>query len=405
MDLDFRRPTDDEWPAFFGAMQETFIETWPPGTMERMKNLVGMARPIGGFDGDRVEATGGAYRHVMRVPGATLPCSGITWITVSARQRRRGALREMMRRLQEAGAEEGEPIAALYAAEGAIYGRFGFGVAARTVRVKVEARQLAALPQPAGEVVEVDPEDARVRFPAIFDAATANRPGVVLREAAWWDRVLHIAASPFPGWMAPRHLVYVDAGGRDRGAAVVRLQGRERGLSFDGRCRLTDLHAIDAEAASAIWRYAGSFDLVNSVSAPMRPSDEALPFMVTDLRQVRLSQDTEVWVHLTDPVAALQGRRYRDDGHLRFRVDDPSWPRATGTYELEISGGVARCTPSSADPELELGASELGAIYLGATSPHQLAAAGRIVERVPGAVANADRILHSAPAAWGADLW
>lgn len=405
MDLEFRPPAEGDWPAFVGLMQETFIETWPDDASDRMRKMADFARPVAGFDGDRIEATWGAYRHVMQVPGGALPCTGITWVTVSARHRRRGALTEMMRRLQDTGAADGEPIAALFAAEGAIYNRFGFGVAARSVRFKLDARELAALPPPPGRVVEISREEALERFPPIFDQSTTGRPGVVVRNPLWWKRTLMIASEPEPGWMGPRYLVYVDATGRDRGMAVARLKGDERGLLFHGRCRLTDLHAIDPSAAAAIWRYAGSFDLVRTVVARMRPTDDGLPFMLRDLRQVRVNEDEELWVHLTDPPMALQGRRYLGDGTLRLRVDDPSWPRASGTYQLDVSDGVGHCARVDGEADIELGASDLGAIYLGATSPHQLAAAGRIVERRPGAVADAYRLFNWAPAAWGPDMW
>jgi hypothetical protein len=86
-------------------------------------------------------------------------------------------------------------------------------------------------------------------------------------------------------------------------------------------------------------------------------------------------------------------------------VEDPSWPQATGTYELEVSGGAARSARVATDPDLDMGADTLGAIYLGDTSVLQMVAAGRIVENRPGAAAEADRVFHWAPAAWGVDMW
>jgi len=405
MELEFRSPADGDWPAFVAAMQETFIETWPADSPERLRGFADRARPLAGFDGERLEATAGAYRHVMQVPGGSVPCTGITWITVSARQRRRGVLRELMRRLHEMGAAEGEPIAALYAAEGAIYNRFGFGVAARSIRVEIDSRELTALPVPPGRVIEVPREEVLLRFPAVFDQAVSGRPGVVARDSRWWERIILQAASPSPGWMEPRFVVYIDAAGRDRGIAALRLKGRERGLMFDGKCRVMDMHCVDAEAASATWRYAGSFDLVRTVSARMRPADEPVGLMLADLRQVRVRADEELWVHLSDPVAALHGRRYLSDGVLRFSVDDPTWPSASGTYELSVFDGAGSCARTTGAPDLDLGTAGLGAIYLGDTSPFQLAAAGRVVEHRPGAVADAHRIFHWAPAAWGPDMW
>ena len=405
MSLEFRPPSDEEWPAFVGAMEAAFIEPFPEGAAARMRSMADFARPLGGFDGDSVEATAGAYRHVMQVPGGSLPCTGITWITVSARHHRRGVLTEMLRRLHEAGAADGEPIAALYASEGAIYDRFGYGVAGRSQAIEVDGRELLGLPVQPGAVLEISRDTAKKRFPAVYEAATADRPGIIVRQALWWKRIFALAAQGSQGWSACRYLVYVDADGNDRGYAVARLKGDWDGLVPTGTCRFDELYTVDAEAAAAIWRYAASFDLVSRVTAALRPVDDGLPFLLRDLRRASLTPDHELWVHVTDPVAALEGRRYHGDGALRLGVTDPAWPRATGTYQLEVSGGAARCTRIDAEPDLDLGRSGLGALFLGDTSPYLLAAGGRIAARTPGALADAERVFRWGPAAWPTDVW
>src|SRR3954452_7035067 len=88
-------------------------------------------RSLGLFDGERVAATSGIYSLEMTVPGGgAVPTAGITWVTVSPTHRRRGVLTAIMRRqLEETHAAEREPVAALWAAESSIYGRFGYAPA------------------------------------------------------------------------------------------------------------------------------------------------------------------------------------------------------------------------------------------------------------------------------------
>src|SRR3954462_4110406 len=88
-------------------------------------------RSLGLFEGDRVAATAGIYSLEMTVPGgAVVPTAGITWITVSPTHRRRGVLTAIMRRQLTEVQEQGrEPVAALWAAESSIYGRFGYAPA------------------------------------------------------------------------------------------------------------------------------------------------------------------------------------------------------------------------------------------------------------------------------------
>src|SRR5687767_9859728 len=87
-------------------------------------------RSLALFDGDRVAATAGIYSLEMSVPGAVVPTAGITWVTVSPTHRRQGVLTAIMRRqLDELHEQEREPVAALWAAESSIYGRFGYAPA------------------------------------------------------------------------------------------------------------------------------------------------------------------------------------------------------------------------------------------------------------------------------------
>jgi hypothetical protein len=60
----------------------------------------------------------------------------------------------------------------------------------------------------------------------------------------------------------------------------------------------------------------------------------------------------------------------------------------------------ARCRATGAEPDLALGATELGAAYLGGTSLAVLAAAGRVEECAPGALAVASHGFGGAVAPW-----
>src|SRR4051812_9025656 len=108
--------------AFGETPTEPYLTTPPP--------VAELDRSLGLFDGNRVLATSGIYSRTLTVPGGVVPCAGITWITVAPTVRRRGLLTEIMRRqLTELHEQEREPVAALWAAEFPIYGRFGYAPA------------------------------------------------------------------------------------------------------------------------------------------------------------------------------------------------------------------------------------------------------------------------------------
>ena len=71
------------------------------------------------------------------VPGAEIPVAGLTWVGVHPQHRRRGILSAMIDQHFADCVERGETVSALFATEAAIYGRFGYGLAAQDLRLTV----------------------------------------------------------------------------------------------------------------------------------------------------------------------------------------------------------------------------------------------------------------------------
>ena len=64
----------------------------------------------------------------MTVPGTVLPVAGVTAVSVLPTYRRRGILRSLMRRqITDIAARGEEPVAALWASETPLYGKYGYG--------------------------------------------------------------------------------------------------------------------------------------------------------------------------------------------------------------------------------------------------------------------------------------
>src|SRR4051812_15122669 len=112
------------------AMIEVFGEDPSGPYVDEPPPVAELDRTLGLWEGDRVVATSGIYSRRLGVPGAVVPCAGVTWVPVAPTHRRRGVLTAIMRRqLDELHERQGEPVAALWAAEYPIYGRFGYAPA------------------------------------------------------------------------------------------------------------------------------------------------------------------------------------------------------------------------------------------------------------------------------------
>ena len=67
-----------------------------------------------------------------------MPIAAVTLVGVQPSHRRRGILTQMMRRQLDHAHERGEPVAALWATEGSIYPRFGYGLATTSVSIEAD---------------------------------------------------------------------------------------------------------------------------------------------------------------------------------------------------------------------------------------------------------------------------
>src|ERR671921_1648204 len=130
LESQLRPARPEEWRAWRGAMSAAFGEELAGPHLDEPAPVAELDRSLGLWEGDRIVATSGIYSRVLTVPGAVVPCAGITWVTVSPTHRRRGILTAIMRRqLTELHEQQREPVAALWAAEYPIYGRFGYAPA------------------------------------------------------------------------------------------------------------------------------------------------------------------------------------------------------------------------------------------------------------------------------------
>src|SRR5215207_10255695 len=140
--MDLRPATTDEFEAFSTAVLTAFHEELTDEERIRYMKIHEPERSLAWYDGDAIVGTSGLFTRTMTVPGGTVACGAVTAVTVLPTHRRRGLLTAMMRRQLENIRDAGEPIAALWASEGLIYERFGFGTAAQVA--ELAARRPAA---------------------------------------------------------------------------------------------------------------------------------------------------------------------------------------------------------------------------------------------------------------------
>jgi predicted acetyltransferase len=400
MDVDVRHPDPDEFERFGHTFGAAFGHALTPEDFERSRRFVAFERNLAAYEGEVMVGTAAAHPLRLTVPGGELATAGVTAVAVLPTHRRRGILSRMMRRQIDLVREWGEPLAVLWASEGAIYGRYGYGLATLNARLDAD-RGVPTVrpPEPAGEVRLVEREEALASFPGVFDRVRAATPGFVARTSEWWDARVLSGEGWRPGDREPVFRVLLEIDGRPEAYALYRISRETVQGVFESRLAVQEALGATPAATREIWRYLFNVDLVARIRARLLALDHELLLLAAEVPRLRISVGDGLWLRLVDVAKALAGRRYATEGSLDLELADEFCPWNNGVWRLEGSpeGASARRV---GNPELRLAVDDLAAAYLGGFSFAQLAAAGRVVELQPGALARADALFRTVRAPW-----
>ncbi|AZM53994.1 GNAT family N-acetyltransferase [Streptomyces sp. WAC 01529] len=365
--------------------------------------LLGCTR-IGAYDGDELVGFLAAFPFTISVPGGELPCPSVTFVSVAPTHRRRGVLSGMIAELFAKATAEAAPIAALWASEDAIYGRFGFGPATHGNTVEIDSRRPLALRIAPDErpLRLLDPSDAPDVLGPYYDRTRAERPGRLVRTEAWWREEWMVTEDEEDDELSPPRIVTLGSpdapgapaeAGHIAGYAIYRTKTRD---DAPGLVRLDDLEADTPAAAAALWRYLASIDLTGQIRAWGRPLDDPLLLFAADRDQVRVTgQSPALWVRLIDVRAALTARSWAAPVDAVIDVRDDRLPANAGRHRLTASPEGCTYERTDRPADLTLDIRDLAAAYLGGTAIDALVRAGLAQEHTPGTATALDAALHT----------
>jgi predicted acetyltransferase len=381
--------SEEELIEAYRTVGVTFGEETSELDIERIKATMPVERVLVAVDGGRFVGVAAASPYSLTVPGGELPCPGVTWVGVLPTHRRQGVLTAMMRFQLDDIHARGEPLAALWASESLIYGRFGYGIAAPVHELNAVKSRFAFRddPGPVGSFRLVTREEAAELMPPIYERIRAQRNGMPSRTKEWWwHQRLYVGPGP-PG-TSPRSLVVYERDGRPEGYAMYRLRDKWEDGTPQGAVRVVEALGETPAATREVWRYLFGIDLTERVETEVLDPALGLWLGVVDPRRLHLRLADGVWLRLVDVEAALAARSWASDDSLVLEVRDTFCPWNEGCYRT----GEGRV---DAEPDLVLSAADLASAYLGGVDVFALAGAGRIVERTSGAVARADALFRT----------
>jgi predicted acetyltransferase len=401
MDVEIRSITPDEFEPYYRALEDAFSGVMRPDEVENERTLTEFDRCLVAIDDGQFVGGSSAASMRIGVPGGIdVPVAGITGVGVKPTHRRRGISTALMRRQLDDIRGRGEALAALYASEAGIYGRFGYGLATFIGSIEIEVGRSAFVRgyRPSGRVRLLTREDALPLFRIVYDRARRMRPGAPDLDDRWFQWLFFVGKRDEdepPFWA-----VHESDEGEPDACVEYKVKHEWPGSVPKLELSVEFLIAATAQANADIWRYVFDIDLVHHVKGWNRPVDEPLLHLLREPRRLGLTVEDGMWIRLVDVPAALAARGYAGDGRAVFEVRDPFCPWNEGRHELVVEAGRAACGPTDDAPDIACSVNDLGAVYLGGSTFGQLARARLVTEGRPGGLLNVDGLFGYGVSPW-----
>jgi len=329
----------------------------------------------------------------------------VTVVGVLPSHRRRGLLRRMMELQLTDVRERGEPIAALWASEETIYGRFGYGMASLCLNLGIRRRSVGIRPDlpPEGSVRLIESDEALSVLPRLYDRIRKRSPGFLSRSRDWWvDRTLDDRPENRRGG-GPLVRALYERDGRPAGWVLYRIA--QEGTTWEDwkkTVRVTEFQGVDDAARRELWRFLLGIDWTDAITVNTLAVDDPVLLHVDRMNDLRARVYDGLWVRPVDVGAALAARGVSGDGRVTLEVtSDPQFPDNVGTWTVE--GDRVRRT--SRRPDVRLDVQGLGMTMLGGFTFARLARVGRAEEAARGGLARADALFRAERAPWCPEIF
>ena len=219
---------------------------------------------------------------------AVVPFAAVTGVGTLPEYRRRGLLRGFMTRLFADMRERGQPLAALWATQAAIYQRYQYSCVTTNTTYSVDTVDIRFTDGDGGscEVTRMPLLEAQPELRSLYESYTEGRPCAMTwdaRAAEWEDGVgptVNDGPSPMGPKASPHVAIARDASGTVRGYVVFRTgwgsPGRDQSRDHPTRGQVLtigELVWVDVDAYRSLWSFIARHDLVMPlpVSPPLRP--------------------------------------------------------------------------------------------------------------------------------------
>ena len=270
----------------------------------------------------------------MSIPGGSSAVAGVSNVEVQPTHTRRGIMTQMMRHQIDGIHERGEPLAALFATESGIYGRFGYGIGAVHEQWTIEKRHSAydRRHDSPGRLEFVASSDIMRKLPEVSRRGTQGRPAVFQRAMHHWEDAANDPIHSQGGSGGVFYVAYVEDGRID-GYASYRTQRPT--------VTVNELVATTREASAALWRFCFDLDLYERTEAARRPTlTTPSPGCSPTRAGSSAPLATACGFASSTPAPRLEQRTYATSDRVVLEIRDDFCEWNQGCWSLEnVAGG------------------------------------------------------------------
>lgn len=340
------------------------------------------------FHKGRLVASAGGFPFKLRLNGRGALADGVTAVGTSPDFRRRGLVRRLIGDLLQRAHENGQPVAILWASMGAIYQRFGYGLASTQVEYAFDPRFAAfQFGAPAeGHARMAEDKDAIAVISGVYRQFIEPRNLLLHRPKALWELPFrrkkpkaHCAIHYGPDGDPDGYLLY----------AVSEREGPGSDADLDQQLAIRDLVWLNMNGYRGLWEFVRAHDLVGKVTTHLAAEDDPAPSVLLEPRVLQRRTSDGLWLRVVDAAGALAARGYDCPGETTLRIaEDAECPWNVGVHSLATDGTQAevRPAPSGARAEITITPHGLASLLAGHAPLSHLTRVGRA------AVADAARL-------------
>lgn len=373
--FDFRPANDNEMSQVVQLGNYVFAE---PPSEDTPPPLLEPGWTQCAFHGQQLAAVSGAFPFIVRLNSKTAQIQGVTLVGTEPAYRRRGLVRQLITDLLHRGKEAGEVASILLASRGAIYQRFGYGLASTGASYDFDPReaQFQTAHAPTGRLQRMGKEEAYPLITQIFKSYAKSRNLMALRADQTWGRFL-------------RDLE------KDKAYCIVHFDDNEEADGYciystvwepgaDQQMTITDFAYTSMAAYRSIWHCLTTHDLVRRVKWSNVPEDDPAPGILLEPRCLNRKTSDGIWMRVIDVARLLEARHYDVDGDIVLKIEaDDICPWNNGTYQLSARNGLGKVqaldgVDAHVDAQIVCSINELASLASGHSSASWLHQIGRI---------------------------